>query len=770
MQAEDAKFLRRKVKAGEVDVHPTEIALIVNYQVEATILGELGEAMLGDKKKCQKIIRLKSLHQNTDIPSLAKEIVDKCKLIHWSKVTEVEHLLYYLQKRKVTEKDGGHSPDQLSKAEKEMWSERESAGLVEANLNDMESYIELLYENIAEKVKSSAMVLQLARNPDNLEELAQNETLLLALARVLREDWKRSIDLSTNIIYIFFCFSTFSSFHNVILLFKVGSLTVDIVDYELRRHEQWKDDLAQKQKAMDADKGNAELKKEYEKNSKKYQSLVNKQNQLLRVAFYLLLNIAEDTKVELKMRKKNIALLLIKTLDRDKPELLVLVATFLKKLSIFAENILDMKRSHIIEKLSPLLTTSNEDLLNVTLRLLLNLSFDTELKNRMVKVGLLPLLIQQLTNDKHRQTVLGILYHISMDDNYKSLFTYTECFPILMKLMLESHNERLNLGLAALCINLATNKRNAQLICEGHGLQLLVKRAFKYGDPLLMKLIRNISHHEGSTKNLFVDFVSDFAEAIEKGNDDAFVIECVGVLGNLTIPELDYERLVSEFHLVPWMKKKLTPGVCEDDMVLEIIVLLGTLAMDEACALLLVKSGMHQPLIDILNAKQEDDEVVLQVAYVFYQLILHKQTRDFIIKETLVPAYLVDLMQDKNPEVRSVCDATLDIIAECDTDWAQKVQTDKFKWHNAQWIDMVESRQTDDFSEAGSDEHFRPYIHDFDLLEQTESMYGADRTDSPASFDDSINQNRPVSRYYNRVTNSLHSSSRNVIDCCQLPI
>ena len=54
----DAKYLKRKVKAGSIDVHPTEKALVVNYELEATILGELGDAMLGDRKECQKIIRL----------------------------------------------------------------------------------------------------------------------------------------------------------------------------------------------------------------------------------------------------------------------------------------------------------------------------------------------------------------------------------------------------------------------------------------------------------------------------------------------------------------------------------------------------------------------------------------------------------------------------------------------------------------------------------------------------------------------------------------
>lgn len=47
------------------------------------------------------------------------------------------------------------------------------------------------------------------------------ESCLSALSRVLREDWRKSLDLSTNIIYIFFCFSTYTKFHSVIVQYKV---------------------------------------------------------------------------------------------------------------------------------------------------------------------------------------------------------------------------------------------------------------------------------------------------------------------------------------------------------------------------------------------------------------------------------------------------------------------------------------------------------------------------------------------------------------------
>ena len=38
----------------------------------------------------------------------------------------------------------------------------------------------------------------------------------------------------------------------------------------------------------------------------------------------------------------------------------------------------------------------------------------------------------------------------------------------------------------------------------------------------------------------------------------------------------------------------------------------------------------------ILAAKQEDDEIVLHIVYLFYQLIYHRTTREVIIKETRI--------------------------------------------------------------------------------------------------------------------------------------
>lgn len=257
------------------------------------------------------------------------------------------------------------------------------------------------------------------------------ETVLSALSRILREEWKSSTELTTNIVYTFFCFSSFSEFHEVISHHKVGALCLQVLDQENKKHELWADELKRKQKEAES---KIEFKKDYEKSYKKYHNLLKKQDHLLRVGIYLLLNLAEDSKVEMKMKNKNITDLLVKLLDRQNAELLILVVSFLKKLSIFKENKDVMNTLDIMEKLSHVIPNQNDDLLNITLRLLLNLTFDTELREKAVKCGLIPKLVDLIPHENHSVVVMCILYHISMDDKFRSYFSYTDCIPMVILL------------------------------------------------------------------------------------------------------------------------------------------------------------------------------------------------------------------------------------------------------------------------------------------------------------------------------------------------
>ena len=73
--------------------------------------------------------------------------------------------------------------------------------------------------------------------------------------------------------------------------------------------------------------------------------------------------------------------------------------------------------------------------------------------------------------------------------------------------------------------------------------------------------------------------------------------------------------------------------------------------MDDQCAALLAREGVVQLLVDSLKAKQEDDELVCQIVYVFYQMVFHDVTRfgqDFFLYK-IIPEYITSNCRVASP-------------------------------------------------------------------------------------------------------------------------
>ena len=47
----------------------------------------------------------------------------------------------------------------------------------------------------------------------------------------------------------------------------------------------------------------------------------------------------------------------------------------------------------------------------------------------------------------------------------------------------------------------------------------------------------------------------------------------------------------------------LMSGSAEDDLILEVVIMIGTVSMDDSCAAMLAKSGIIPALIELLNGK-----------------------------------------------------------------------------------------------------------------------------------------------------------------------
>lgn len=96
--------------------------------------------------------------------------------------------------------------------------------------------------------------------------------------------------------------------------------------------------------------------------------------------------------------KKSLVKMLTDSLNRRTPDCLMLILTFLRKLSIFDENkdLMASNDVNTIFHLAKFVPCSHDKITQQVLRLLFNLSFDKSCRTKMVEVGFLPKLVDLL--------------------------------------------------------------------------------------------------------------------------------------------------------------------------------------------------------------------------------------------------------------------------------------------------------------------------------------------------------------------------------------
>lgn len=399
-------------------------------------------------------------------------------------------------------------------------------------------------------------------------------------------------------------------------------------------------------------------------------------------------------------------------LDRVSPELVILTIVFLKKLSIFEENKDAMLELGVVDRLLRYVRCNHDKTVQTALKLLFNLSFDPELRDLLVRNSLIPKLVELLKKPPFRALSLRILYHLSMDDRCKSMFTYTEAIPIVMQLVINFPQNHVAKELAALAVNLSLNARNAELMCQNRGLEALTTRVFRTRDPLLMKVIRNISLWTYTLqedlvsdkmykyRGMWAPFVVPLLELCVATDNHDFMIEALATLANLTPNDLpqkaSWDRLVADHGVLPFLCKLLVPGFSQDDMLLEVVLFVSALALEPRCAPLLASSRILRTFHALFQEKQHDNELTLQLLYAFYRMLRHPETFDEILFGVGFVPDLLLAADAPNVEVRRMCDVLMDLIVDHDLsdtgvmgEFGRHIRQRRFEIHNAEYLEML---------------------------------------------------------------------------------
>ena len=66
--------------------------------------------------------------------------------------------------------------------------------------------------------------------------MLDHETLFGTVSRTLRDDYKKSIDLTLYLLNIFQAYSNFTQFHQFLSTTQIGDTTIKIIDHEIKRY------------------------------------------------------------------------------------------------------------------------------------------------------------------------------------------------------------------------------------------------------------------------------------------------------------------------------------------------------------------------------------------------------------------------------------------------------------------------------------------------------------------------------------------------------
>lgn len=217
-----------------------------------------------------------------------------------------------------------------------------------------------------------------------------------------------------------------------------------------------------------------------------------------------------------------------------------------------------------------------------------------------------------------------------MDDKTKATFTYTECIPLVYQLIIHCPEPIVGKELVGLAINLATNTRNAEKFAQEEQLEELINRAMKYKDNLLFKVCRNIAQFAPSTLETFERYLEQYIHMAY--NADKNTDLQIELLGTMVYVHTDkWPEVINKTNFIEFIHNNLVNGYAEDDIVLECVMLIGTICRNDIVAQQIAGSYLIKMLQDLLGAKQEDDEMVQQILNTFFKFLFFQPTRDVVL-------------------------------------------------------------------------------------------------------------------------------------------
>ena len=600
--------------------------------------------------------------------------------------------------------------------------------LPHAQLDEIDSYIEQLYDDIPAKVQASGCLLALVSNPQHLPYFVDtaHSQVLEIVSRVLSEDRKKSNELVLNIMELFYVLSGYSQLHPLVLSNRIGDTSMKVITLELKRYEV----------RVEEEKDKPKYKKQG-KLSKELTSFLQKQNRLLGVCFELLYHLSEDVLIEMKMKQRDLIKTLIQAVERTVTilagwsasagsvegldELTGLVLLFLKKLSIFEENKTEMSAYKLCAALAPLLPSASPPagassavsplVQEAALRLLYNLSFDGGERAQMMRCGYVAgcgavlrrgVRSGELRGDSRRLLAVAVrlLYSVSMDGQWRDAVSgiCSELVGDLVQLVVDWPTKHVDTELIALLVNVtfpspsASASPYATALCPitTDDMHLLLKRAQQTVDPLLFKFIHHLTVHYPELSPALSRYAADLLSLSAKcvsSLDLSF--DLLGLIASLPGDSShNYADLLSQYNYLSLITKLVSPTFEHPDLRLAALGALSTLISTDASTRRLGSSGALSALL-ALTDRTDCLDTAVQCMYTIYRIVRWGGGRRLVCDSERGLDVVVGRLEDEVQSVRELALLCCDEMSSESVEWAERIKQIRFERFNRLWLDRV---------------------------------------------------------------------------------
>ena len=81
--------------------------------------------------------------------------------------------------------------------------------------------------------------------------------------------------------------------------------------------------------------------------------------------------------------------------------------------------------------------------------------------------------------------------------------------------------------------------------------------------------------------------------------------------------------------------------------------------------------------------------MVQQILNTFFKLLFFGFTREIVLYQTQMVSIVLELLSDKNPNIRILVNAILDYVQQHDDTWRQEIKTKRFYNHNQVFLQLL---------------------------------------------------------------------------------